>query len=164
LAGFQVSTEDRQIKTTLKTVFKLDTDDPAAVRRPDFLFVLGDATSSSTEESSRYLLVEIKGPDQPLTQALQMQAVRDAKTLLKARPGSASVVLLGTEVAPSDAPDTEASGDNYQFRSMTYERLLARARFRLSYMLDAAKATEAEEIARNVMERELDELAGVRSA
>lgn len=152
---------NRQIKTTLKTLFKLDTDDPAALKRPDFFFVLGDAASSSLEQSSRFLFVELKGPDQPLVRDHQNQVIGDAMTLTDSRPGFVSAVLLGVEFAKSKPPDEEAdSKGKYTFRSMTYQRLLERARFRLGYMMDGVETTKAEEFVKKVIEHEIGSLVG----
>lgn len=155
---------NRQIRTTLKGLFGIDTDDPAAARRPDFFFILGDASSNSADQPSRYLFVELKGPDQPLRSSHQQQVTRDTKTFLKARPGFATAILLGVEFSPTDAPDfdTESKGV-YSFRAMPYERLIARARFRLLYMLEGVEETGAEDLARRVVERQLEQLVGSAS-
>ncbi|HAN93582.1 MAG TPA: hypothetical protein DCQ33_16085 [Nitrospira sp.] len=150
---------NRQIKTTLKTLFNIDTDEMASLRRPDFFFVLGDAASNSLDQESRYLFVELKGPDQPLSSAHQNQVVRDAKNFQKSRPGFAYTVLLGTEFSQTDAPDKEADSKGfYSFRALTYERLIERARFRLLYMLEGVNATGAEDLARRVVEQQLEQL------
>lgn len=150
---------NRQIKTTLKKLFKIDTDESSATRRPDFFFVLGDASSNSIDQESRYLFVELKGPDQPLSSAHQTQVVRDAKTFQKHRPGFAHTVLLGTEFSPTDAPDKETESKGvYAFRAMTYERLIARARYRLMYMLEGVNETDAEALAQRVIAQQLEQL------
>lgn len=149
---------NRQIDTTLRKLFNINAEKTEATRkRPDFIFVLGDSASHIDEKQGRFLFVELKGPDQPLKRNHQTQAVGDATTFLEHRPGFAHVVLLGTEFAPRLRPDTETKAPGvYSFQSMTYKRLLDRARFRLSYMLDEVEVTQAEEVARKVVERQLD--------
>ena len=150
---------NRQLRTTLRNLFGIDVDDKEALRRPDFFFALGDVASSSLAQPGRYLFVELKGPNQPLEAAHQNQVVRDAKTFLRHQPGFAFCVLIGTEVDPTNPPDAEAeSKGTYTFRSMTYEQVIERARFRLEYMADGVKESGAEELARKVRESEVERL------
>jgi hypothetical protein len=85
--------------------------------------------------------------------------VRDAKAFQRARPGFASLVLLGVEFSKSDPADEDADSRGvYSYRAMTYERLIQRARFRLAYMLEGLQTSEAEAAARKILERQIDEL------
>ena len=152
---------NRQIRTTLKKLFGIDTEHPQATCRPDLFFVLGDAASSSLEQPSRFLFIELKGPDQPLADEHQNQVVRDARTIMKHLPGFSFCVLLGTELSSTSPPDREAEAKGvYTFRSMTYQQLITRARFRLMYMVEGVKETGAEELARKVLIAQVEGLAG----
>ena len=150
---------NRQLRTTLRNLFDIDIDDKEALKRPDFFFALGDVASSSLAQQGRYLFVELKGPDQPLRANHQHQVVDDAKTFLRHQPGFAFCVLIGTEVDPTKPPDPEAeSKGTYSFRSMTYEQVIERARFRLEYMADGVRESGAEELARKIRRSEVERL------
>ena len=150
---------NKQVRTTLKVRFDIDVDDPAMRTRPDFFFILGDAASSSMPQGGRYLFVELKGPDQPLKREHQNQVVADACKFLDHMPGHASCVLIGTTPSLHGAPDAEAeAAGKYTFRATTYAHVIERAKFRLNYMVEGVKASGAEELARQVLEREVESL------
>ncbi len=150
---------NRQIRTTLKKLFGIDTEDKESLKRPDFFFALGDVASSSLEQAGRFLFVELKGPAQPLDSSHQFQVVGDAKEFMRHQPGYAFCILIGTEFNPKSPPDHETdSKGSYSFKSMTYDRVIERARFRLEYIADGVKESGAEELARRVRQSEVEML------
>lgn len=150
---------NRQIRTTLRKLFGIDTDDREALKRPDFFFTLGDAASSSLEQPGRYLFIELKGPNQPLEQDHQNQVVGDAKKFMRHQPGFAFCALIGTEMNPRTPPDPDADSKGvYTFKSFTFAKVIERARFRLEYIAQGVRESGAEELARLVLQSEVEML------
>ncbi len=157
---------NRQIRTTLREGFGIETDDPGATTRPDFFFVLGDlhseAGAAATLEDMRYLFVELKGPAQPLGLDQQTQATNDAHKFLHFRGGGlAHVWLIGTCFDKGLACAKEggiSSPVRYRYHATTYQELVQQCRRRLLYLAEA-NASKAEEVARKVVEVNAEQIA-----
>lgn len=150
---------NRQIRTTLKKLFDIDADEQETLKRPDFFFGLGDASSSSLAQPGRYLFIELKGPDQPLDLSHQNQVVGDAKIFMRHQPGFAFCVLIGTEHNPKNPPDPETESKGaYSFRSMTYAQIIERAKFRLEYIAEGVRESGTEALARRILQSEVEML------
>lgn len=155
---------NRQIKTTLRDLFGINTDAPTKKKRPDFCFVLGDAASIVSDQTSRFLFVELKGPGQPLCRDHQNQVIGDACTFMEHLPGFSYCVLLGVTEKRHQKPDeSSAAPGRYEFKSMTYTRLIERARFRLRYLSDGVDSDEAAQLAKRWAESNEHELQALVS-
>ncbi|WP_437914457.1 ATP-binding protein [Sorangium sp. So ce302] len=158
---------NRQIQTTLRELFDIDIGNKEGTTRPDFFFVLGNIDSSIDGvkiSDMRYLLVELKGPDQPLGLKQQNQATDDASTFLHHRGGgSASVWLLGTKFnsrVPAATESVVHSPVRYHYRATTYQELIESCRRRLAYV-DEGMASQAEQVAKKVVELNEQEIAAM---
>ncbi|WP_437316706.1 ATP-binding protein [Sorangium sp. So ce385] len=158
---------NRQILTTLREVFGIHATNTDATTRPDFFFVLGNMLSSAdgaAVSDMRYLFVELKGPDQPLGLDQQNQATNDASKFLHYRGGGhANVWLIGTRFHPRMPCATElavSSPVRYHYRATTYQELIELCRRRLMY-LDEGMASQAEQVAKKVVELNEQEIAAM---
>lgn len=155
---------NKMIRTTLREVFGIESDVPSASRKPDFFFILGDPTGTTTHaEIPRYLFVELKGPDQPLNREKHDQATRDATTFLAEKDGYAHVVLIGTKFDAKPRFDKDYRTGTYSFESMTYDDLISKARARLGYIKSMSDGDEERLVtkAHELMEAEVSELVGI---
>lgn len=112
-------------------------------RRPDIVFALADCVGSALDSRRRLLVVELKHPGKALSN-IDLSQVAGYADALKERGAysSADAILIGHELSQIAKPKSSTNDSGVRSYAITFEHLIATARAKYKFMLDAQRDDE----------------------